>query len=97
MSTQSVYAEKTVALSELRKKPAEFFGDEPVAVLSHNKTAGYVIGAAAFENMVKLLEANLNGVKGQFRPSAARMKAIAEQGAELLLAASEEELFNFSE
>lgn len=97
MSTQLVYAEKTISLSELRKRPADFFDGEPIAVLSHNKTAGYVIGAEVFEQMIKLLEANLTGVKGQFRPNAARMKAIAEQGANLILAASEEELFDFSE
>ncbi len=97
MAIQSVYAEKTVAMSELRKHPADFFDSEPVAVLSHNQTAGYVVGAETFEKMVLLIETLAPEVKGQFRPSAARLQRIAEQGAALLLEASEEELTAFSE
>lgn len=97
MATQSVYAEKTVAMSELRKRPADFFDEEPVAVLSNNKTAGYTIGAEAFEKMVLLLESLAPEVRGQFRPGAARLRMIADQGAALLLNASEQELTAFSE
>ena len=36
MSIQLILAEKTVSVPELRKKPCDYFLDEPVAVLSNN-------------------------------------------------------------
>ena len=97
MSAKTIFANNTIALSEFLKKPADCFGDEPIAVLSHNKALGYVIGAEAFEHMLKLLEVSIGSVKGQFRPSAVRLRAIAVQGADLLLDADDDELSVFSE
>ncbi len=35
-----ILAEKSVNISELRKNPAKYFIDQPVAVLSNNRPAG---------------------------------------------------------
>jgi antitoxin YafN len=95
MSVLSILAEKTVSVIELRKKPCDYFIDEPVAVLSNNKTVGYMVSAKLYEHMVEIIE--LQSKTSRFRPSNARLTQIAEQGAELLLAASQDDLGDFAE
>jgi antitoxin YafN len=99
MSTHKILAEETVSVSDLRKNPSLYFTDHPVAVMSHNHAAGYVVGAELFETMMKIIEQNqaAKAVVGQFRPASARLKQIAEESAEFLLHAKEEELGRFSE
>jgi hypothetical protein len=42
-----ILAEKSVNITELRKNPAKYFIDQPVAVLSNNRPAGYLLSASA--------------------------------------------------
>jgi len=97
MATQSILAEKTVSISDFRKEPSKYFIGEPVAVLSNNKTTGYVLSPEAFQAIMSLLENVSPETKANFRPSKARLEAIAKKGAELLSQASEDDLGDFSE
>ena len=97
MPIQAILAEKTVSISDFRKEPSKYFTDEPIAVLSNNKTAGYVLSPEAFQAMVALLEKSYPELKAQFRPSKARLETIAAKGAELLENATNEDLEDFSE
>jgi len=97
MATQAILAEKTVSISDFRKEPSKYFVGEPVAVLSNNKTAGYVLSPEAFQAIMSLLESTSSESKAKFRPSKTRLEAIAQKGAELLSQASEDDLGDFSE
>jgi antitoxin YafN len=97
MSTQAIFAEQTVSITELRKNPNQYFQEEPVAVLANNKPAGYMISAALYEQMLQIIEQASPGVAAQFRPSKARMDAITHRGMELLKNASDAELGDFKE
>ncbi len=88
-----ILAEHTVSMTELRKNPAQYFTDEPIAVLSNNKPAGYMLSASLFEAMVDLLEkqqANRQFI-AQFRPTAEQLKAIALHGQKLIEQATDED------
>ncbi|CAG9001791.1 MAG: Antitoxin YafN [Candidatus Celerinatantimonas neptuna] len=93
MAVQSIFARKTVSVTEMRKNPTQFFIEEPVAVLSNNKTAGYMVSKEMFEQMITLLEAQ----SGQFSLSQDRLNTIAKTNANLLANASLNELGEFSE
>lgn len=95
MSIQSIYAEKTVSVTEMRKKPCDYFIDEPVAVLSNNKPAGYMVSADLYEQMIKLLESN--STISRFNVSAEKLENISAKNELLLLSAAESELGEFSE
>lgn len=97
MNAQSILAEKTVSVTELRKNPSKYFIGEPVAVLSNNHTTGYVVGKELFESMVHLIADQTPTVLSTFRPNKTRLASIAEQGAALLLAATDDELTDFEE
>ncbi|MBF39109.1 type I toxin-antitoxin system antitoxin YafN [Idiomarina sp. UBA4520] len=96
MNTQTILAEKTVSASDVRKHPCQYFEAEPVAVLSHNKTAGYMVGAELFEAMVRQLEACNPKVESLFRPTAARLKAISADAEKLLAEAKKSDLDDFA-
>lgn len=95
MAAHHIYAEQTVSISELRKNPARFFGEEPVAVLSNNKPTGYLLGAGLYEELLQLLEESQKTSDSRFRPTRARFNAITRRGEELLLSATKEELNTF--
>lgn len=93
MSMHVILAEKSVSLTDLRKNPAQYFIDEPVAVLSNNKPAGYMVSAAVFEQLLKAAEQQgVQTFRARFHPEATRLKEIAEQGASLLEKAADEDL-----
>jgi antitoxin StbD len=55
---QSILAELTVSMSEFKKNPAAVLRgarNRPVAVLSHNKAAFYMVEPALFEAMLEEL------------------------------------------
>ena len=99
MSTQTILADETVSISELRKKPQKYFTDHAIAVLSNNRTAGYILGAEAYEVLLRILRRSqqLETFEGHFRPTAERLREITEKGANLLESATEEQLGSFSE
>jgi antitoxin StbD len=57
--TQTIYARTTVSMTDLRRNPSgilEDAGDSPIAVLSHNKPAAYLLSANAYEALLDRLE-----------------------------------------
>ena len=99
VSTQKILADETVSISELRKRPQEYFTDHAIAVLSNNRTAGYIIGAEAYETLLMILRQSQKSetFEGRFRPTAERLREITEKGVKLLENANEEQLGSFSE
>ncbi|SEQ01786.1 antitoxin YafN [Amphritea atlantica] len=96
-ATHAILAQQTVSITELRKNPAQFFIDEPVAVLSNNIPQGYMVNAELFEKLVNALEQQQRGFKASFRPASVRLEEIAEQGNQLLQEATDEEMKTFTE
>lgn len=93
MTTDRVLAEHTISMTKFRKKPAEVFKEEqPVAVLSNNKAAGYVVRADVYENMIALLERYAPQDSRQFRPSRGFLQQVKRASAEWLDNATEKEL-----
>lgn len=55
---QAIYADVMISMSEFKKNPAAVLRDaknRPVAVLSHNKTAFYMVEPALFEAILEEL------------------------------------------
>ena len=55
---QAIYSDFTVSMSEFKKNPAAVLREaksKPVAVLSHNKAAFYMVEPALFEAMLEEL------------------------------------------
>jgi antitoxin StbD len=56
---QQIYANYTASITELKKsltKLLEMAGNEPIAILNHNKPSAYLISKELFENMIKIIE-----------------------------------------
>lgn len=87
-----IFAEQTVSISELRKNPAKYFTSEPVAILSNNKPAGYLLSAELFE---KLLAGQVDSHR--FRPSKARLLEIVAAGERIITDSSAQDLDDFVE
>lgn len=97
MTTHNIFANKSVSASDLRKQPCQYFTDEPIAVLSHNKTAGYMVGAKLFEELMLVLKDRQNGVDAVWQPTRAELKDIASKGVDIIEKASDEDLSMFNE
>ncbi|PVZ87404.1 antitoxin of toxin-antitoxin stability system [Serratia sp. S1B] len=96
---ERILAEKSINITELRKNPAKYFIDEPVAVLSNNRPAGYMVSAKVFEALMDLLEEKQGRVHtvARFRPTAEHLSDIADSGKKLLQNASGKDLTEFTE
>ena len=79
MAIQRILAEETVSVSEMRKHPADFFTDQPIAVLNKNQPIGYMIGKKQFESMVDLIRQlqPQETFSATIRPSVTQLKTIA--------------------
>lgn len=97
MASYAILAEKAVSVSEARKNLSQYFTDEPVAVLSNNKPAGYMLSAELYEKMLRIIEASGAVEQGLFRPTALRLKEISRVSEQLLLNAEIAKLSEFSE
>ncbi len=56
---QTVYAEKTVSVTELKRNFSAILSqaeDDPVAVLNHNRPEAYLLSAAHYERLLERLE-----------------------------------------
>lgn len=84
MSTSPIYAEQTVSITDFRKSPASYFKSEPVAVLSNNRTTGYIVPTEVYQHMVNLIEQAYPEERSRFRPSRSRLDAIVAKSTELL-------------
>lgn len=96
---ERILAEKSINITELRKNPAKYFIDQPVAVLSNNRPAGYMVSAKMFEQLMDLLEEiqGVSHIKASFRPNAARLNDIAAKAHGLLEDVSDSDLTEFTE
>jgi antitoxin StbD len=56
---ESVFANCSVSISELKKNPSaliEQSGGEPIAILNHNKPTAYLIPAETYEALLEKIE-----------------------------------------
>jgi antitoxin StbD len=55
---ESILADYSISMSEFKKNPAQVLrtaGEKPVAILSHNRPAFYMVSPALFEALVEEL------------------------------------------
>ena len=55
---EAIYADFSISMSEFKRNPAQVLrsaGEKPVAVLSHNRPAFYMVTPALFEALVERL------------------------------------------
>jgi antitoxin YafN len=97
MKTSTIYAEKAVSSSEARKHFKDCLSGEPVVVLSNNEPAGYMMSAAFFEGLMKVLEEKGVDSISSFRPMSARLEVIAHLNAHALAELDEADLGDFHE
>ena len=99
MTTQRILAEEFVSVSEMRKHPADYFTDHPIAVMNKNQTAGYMVGKELFETMVDIIKQlqPQETFTAKFQPSITQLKAATKGSSEFLATAKEEELGDFIE
>jgi antitoxin StbD len=74
---QSLLTNLTISMSEFKKNPAKVLrdaGDEPVAVLNHNKAAFYLLDPTLFEALIDEVE------DAQLMPLLRQRIANAEKG-----------------
>jgi antitoxin StbD len=56
---EHILSDSSVSISELKRNPSaviEEAGDEPVAVLTHNKPSAYLVPAATYRRLLERLE-----------------------------------------
>jgi antitoxin StbD len=56
---EQIYANYTASITELKKSPTkllEMAGNEPIAILNHNKPSAYMVPSEMFEKMMELLD-----------------------------------------
>ena len=58
MHVDTIYADLSISMSEFKKNPAQVLrtaGEKPVAILSHNRPAFYMVTPKIFEALVEAL------------------------------------------
>jgi antitoxin StbD len=56
---QQIYANYTASITELKKSPSkllELAGNEPIAILNHNKPSAYMISSDMYEKMIEIID-----------------------------------------
>ncbi len=99
MKTHRILAEEFVSVSEMRKHPADYFTDHPIAVMNKNQTAGYMVGKELFESMVDLIKQlqPQETFSAKFQPSISQLRAATKGSSEFLATAGDDELGDFVE
>jgi antitoxin StbD len=56
---EQILSDSSISISELKRNPSAVIdqaGDEPVAVLTHNKPSAYLVPAATYRRLMERLE-----------------------------------------
>lgn len=65
---RSIYAEKSVSISELKKSPSSVIkkaGKEAIAVLNHNVPNAYIVPSETYEKLMQLLDEYILSKRGE--------------------------------